>query len=99
MGECPQYETNPIIGLNGNIASEEQSSVEAQLRAIANLIPAHVKRDSGTDPSGLTRRGQKTALFDPTRPRDGGPRPQLSCHARLASRRRPSWTSILSKVW
>jgi PAS domain S-box-containing protein len=42
MGECPQYETNPIIGLNGNIASEEQSSVEAQLRAIANLIPAHV---------------------------------------------------------
>jgi PAS domain S-box-containing protein len=42
MAENPQYEADRLDGVNGGGAFEEQSSIAAQLRAIANLIPAHV---------------------------------------------------------
>ena len=42
MAGYPQYETDRLDGVNGGGASEEQSSIAAQLRAMANLIPAHV---------------------------------------------------------
>src|SRR5580704_15212433 len=42
MAGYPQYEADRVDGLNGAGASEEQSSIAAQLRAMANLIPAHV---------------------------------------------------------
>jgi hypothetical protein len=41
----------------------------------------------------------KMALADPSRASDGGLGFDSGGHARLASRRRPSWTSILSRVW
>src|SRR5580698_3600418 len=42
MIRYPQYEDNRLDGLNVVGASEEQLSIEAQLRATANVIPAHV---------------------------------------------------------
>ena len=42
MAVNPQYAPDLLDGVNGGGASEEQSSIAAQLRAIANLIPAHV---------------------------------------------------------
>ena len=42
MAGYPQYEANRFDGINRNTASEEQLSIGAQLRTIANLIPAHV---------------------------------------------------------
>ena len=42
MAGYPQYEADRLDGVNGGGASEEQSSIAAQLRAMANLIPAHV---------------------------------------------------------
>ena len=42
MAAYPQHEGSGLDGVNGGCASEEQSSIAAQLRAIANLIPAHV---------------------------------------------------------
>ena len=42
MAAYPQYEADELDGVNGDRASEEQSSIAAQLRDIANLIPAHV---------------------------------------------------------
>jgi PAS domain S-box-containing protein len=42
MAVNPQYAPDLLDGVNGGGASEEQSSIAAQLRAMANLIPAHV---------------------------------------------------------
>ena len=42
MAGYPQYEIDRLDGTNGVGASEEQSSIEARLRATANVIPAHV---------------------------------------------------------
>jgi PAS domain S-box-containing protein len=42
MARYPQYEVDQVDRMNGDGDSEEQSSIEAQLRATANLIPAHV---------------------------------------------------------
>ena len=42
MTGYPQHEASGLDGVNGGRASEEQSSIAAELRAIANLIPAHV---------------------------------------------------------
>jgi PAS domain S-box-containing protein len=42
MAGYPQYEVDRLDGMNGVSAPEEQSSIEAQLRATANVIPAHV---------------------------------------------------------
>jgi PAS domain S-box-containing protein len=42
MAGYPQYEADPLDGVNAVGASEEQSSIEAQLRATANVMPAHV---------------------------------------------------------
>ena len=42
MAGYPQYEADRVDGMNGGGASEEQSSIADQLRAVANLIPAHV---------------------------------------------------------
>jgi PAS domain S-box-containing protein len=47
MGDAPmampsQYDAYRIDGVNGDGASEEQLSIEAQLRATANMIPGHV---------------------------------------------------------
>ena len=42
MAGYPQYEADRLDGMNGVGAPEEQSSIEAQLRATANVIPAHV---------------------------------------------------------
>jgi PAS domain S-box-containing protein len=42
MAAYPQHEVSSLDGVNGGRASEEQSSIAAQLRDIANLIPAHV---------------------------------------------------------
>jgi PAS domain S-box-containing protein len=42
MAAFPQLEASGLDGVNGGRASEEQSSIAAQLRAIANLIPGHV---------------------------------------------------------
>jgi PAS domain S-box-containing protein len=42
MAGYPQYEADRLDGMNRDRASEEPSSIAAQLRAIANLIPAHV---------------------------------------------------------
>jgi PAS domain S-box-containing protein len=37
-----QYDADRLDGVNGDRASEDQSLIAAQLRAIANVIPAHV---------------------------------------------------------
>jgi formate hydrogenlyase transcriptional activator len=42
MAGNPEFEADRLDGVNVAGASEEQSSIEAQLRAMANLIPAHV---------------------------------------------------------
>jgi PAS domain S-box-containing protein len=42
MAGYPQYEAGRLDGVNGDGASEEQLSIKAQLRAAANVIPAHV---------------------------------------------------------
>jgi PAS domain S-box-containing protein len=42
MARYPQYESHRIDGVNVIGASDEQLSIEAQLRATANVIPAHV---------------------------------------------------------
>ena len=42
MAGYPQYEADRLDEVNGGGASEEQSSVAVQLRAMANLMPAHV---------------------------------------------------------
>ena len=42
MAAYPQHEANGLDGVNGGVDSEEYPSTGAQLRAIANLIPAHV---------------------------------------------------------
>jgi PAS domain S-box-containing protein len=42
MAECPQYEADRINGVNRDGVSEEQSLINAQLRAAANAMPAHV---------------------------------------------------------
>jgi PAS domain-containing protein len=42
MAGYPQYEADRLDGVNGDRASEEQLSIKAQLRATANVIPAHV---------------------------------------------------------
>jgi PAS domain S-box-containing protein len=42
MAANSNYEADELDGVNVIGASEEQSSIAAQLRAIANLIPAHV---------------------------------------------------------
>src|SRR5579863_10031582 len=42
MAGFQQYEADRLNGVNGGGASEEQSSIAAQLRAMANLMPAHV---------------------------------------------------------
>jgi PAS domain S-box-containing protein len=42
MAGYPHYEADGLDGVNGDHASKEQSSIAAQLRDIANLIPAHV---------------------------------------------------------
>jgi PAS domain-containing protein len=38
----PQYEADRLDAVNAVGASEEQSSIKAQLRAAADVIPAHV---------------------------------------------------------
>ena len=42
MAGYPEFDADRLDGVNVAGASEEQSSIEAQLRAMANLIPAHV---------------------------------------------------------
>jgi hypothetical protein len=42
MAGYSQYKADGIDGVNGDGASEEQLSIEAQLRATANMISAHV---------------------------------------------------------
>ncbi|RSL18405.1 PAS domain S-box-containing protein [Edaphobacter aggregans] len=42
MTAYPQHEADRVDGVNGDRASEQQSSINAQLRATANVIPAHV---------------------------------------------------------
>jgi hypothetical protein len=42
MAGYPQYEAGRLDGVNGDGASEEQLSIKTQLRATANVIPAHV---------------------------------------------------------
>ena len=42
MAGYPHDEADRLDGVNGGRASEEQSSIAAQFRATANLIPAHV---------------------------------------------------------
>jgi PAS domain S-box-containing protein len=42
MAGYPQYEVDRLDGVNVAGASEEQLSIEAQLQATANVIPAHV---------------------------------------------------------
>ena len=42
MAGYPQYEADWLDGVNGVGTSEERSSIGAQLRATANVIPAHV---------------------------------------------------------
>jgi PAS domain S-box-containing protein len=42
MHGYPQHEADRIDGVNGGPASEQQSLINAQLRATANVIPAHV---------------------------------------------------------
>lgn len=42
MAGYPQYESDRIGGLNGGAASEDHSSLKAQLRAAADAIPSHV---------------------------------------------------------
>jgi len=42
VAEYPQYEVDRIDGVNGNGASDEHSTVKAQLRAAAGAIPGHV---------------------------------------------------------
>ena len=42
MAGYSQYEADRLDGVNGDGASEKQSSIEAQLRATVNVIPAHV---------------------------------------------------------
>jgi len=42
MATYPKHEADRIDGVNGDGASEERSLITAQLRATANMIPAHV---------------------------------------------------------
>src|ERR1700691_252024 len=42
MAGYPQYDVDRIDGVTGDAASEEQSSIQAQLQATANVIPGHV---------------------------------------------------------
>jgi len=42
MAAYPRHETRALDEVNGGGSSEEQSVVDGQLRATANLMPAHV---------------------------------------------------------